>query len=386
MLIVRSAAFLNLKAGAIEEAQKMIFWGLLNIDDQQIKDQLNQALEYSIALKNSDSNSSSDNFEYLRLLRQRSVYYTIESTQPKFGTAVTFETIRDFADDYLKSLKAYAVSAFKQFALGMKGLTTDLDAAAQQFEESVNPLITDSAFGSFKFSIANDFLGRHGENSELVKLKATVLLHFHDRIFTNPLDDTEIESLKKQFQDDEIDQIFRPITRIKAVTSPYKVAYFDKESFNKIYLGRIATTQKKKLLPPKQISQIDIGWLESSIVHARSSEGGKKTRNIIQREQLKSYEFDIKTNHIEAKDRSPLLLSEEIIINVIFNSDKGFTFSFDDLSIEHTDIDYNKGLTTLYTKLFEKLVAVINTDPKSANSSDIKTVARLINNTQSLKK
>src|SRR5258708_22045660 len=114
--IIHSAAFLNLKAGAIEEAQKLIFWGLLNIEDPKIKEQLNEALEYSIALKTADSRDASYNFEYLRRLRQRSVYYTIESALPKFGTAVTFEMVKDFAEEYLKSLKAYSVSIFKQVA------------------------------------------------------------------------------------------------------------------------------------------------------------------------------------------------------------------------------------------------------------------------------
>jgi len=50
--IVRSAAFLNLKAGKVMEAQQIIFWGLLNLTNEEVKDQLNDALSLTIMLKN----------------------------------------------------------------------------------------------------------------------------------------------------------------------------------------------------------------------------------------------------------------------------------------------------------------------------------------------
>jgi hypothetical protein len=43
-IIIRSAAYLNIKAGQIEQAKKFIFFGLLNINDTLIKEQLNNAL------------------------------------------------------------------------------------------------------------------------------------------------------------------------------------------------------------------------------------------------------------------------------------------------------------------------------------------------------
>lgn len=43
-VMVRSAAFLNLKAGRMEEAQQLIFWGLLNLADEGIRAELNDAL------------------------------------------------------------------------------------------------------------------------------------------------------------------------------------------------------------------------------------------------------------------------------------------------------------------------------------------------------
>lgn len=39
-IIIRSAAILNLKAGLIDEAQRFIFFGLMNLKDTNIKEQL----------------------------------------------------------------------------------------------------------------------------------------------------------------------------------------------------------------------------------------------------------------------------------------------------------------------------------------------------------
>lgn len=47
--LIRSAAFLNLKAGQIEKAKKFIFFGLLNTQDPLIKSQLNNALELAVS-------------------------------------------------------------------------------------------------------------------------------------------------------------------------------------------------------------------------------------------------------------------------------------------------------------------------------------------------
>jgi len=49
--IVRSAAFLNLKAGRVEEAQQFIFWGLLNLKDEVVREQLIDALAISLSVK-----------------------------------------------------------------------------------------------------------------------------------------------------------------------------------------------------------------------------------------------------------------------------------------------------------------------------------------------
>jgi hypothetical protein len=91
--IIRSAAFLNLKAGMVDNAKRFIFFGLLNSKDDQILNQLNNALEIAVSLGQVTNDAASREFNYLNLLRQRSVYYIIEPATPVFGHSVRLITI-----------------------------------------------------------------------------------------------------------------------------------------------------------------------------------------------------------------------------------------------------------------------------------------------------
>ena len=151
-VIIRSAAFLNIKAGMVENAKRFIFFGLLHAKDEQIISQLNNALELAVSLGQMSNDAASREFNYLNLLRQRSVYYVIEPANLAFGHSVTLEAIRDFTVDYLKSLKAFASSIFRQ----VLKLGEDFeDSFKNEIDKQINPLVTSSAYGSFKFSIAN---------------------------------------------------------------------------------------------------------------------------------------------------------------------------------------------------------------------------------------
>ena len=68
-VLIRSAAFLNLKAGLVANAQRFIFFGLLNSKDELIKSQLNNALELSVSLTNLSPQEATKEFNYLNLLR-----------------------------------------------------------------------------------------------------------------------------------------------------------------------------------------------------------------------------------------------------------------------------------------------------------------------------
>lgn len=383
-ILIRSAAFLNLKAGQIESAQKFIFFGLLNTKDELIRSQLNNALEISLSLKNLPSETASSEFNYLTILRQRSVHYVIEPSNLVFGHSVSLEMIKSFTEDFLKSLKSYAIANFKKIL----ATEDDIDrSVSRNLEKLINPLVTNSSYGSFKFSIANDFLKRDGEKKEISQFKSNIIPRYHSEIFTNPLTNKDIEKIKEKYSEDDINDIFRPLTKLKSNNSPFKVGYYDSDNFTKTYTRRIVNEQRKQLLTTKQFTPQDIGELENSIVHKRSSQSGKVVKKTILKEQLKSYEADIKINQIEPKDHASIMLSEDIFITMTFASDKGFTFSFDDFRVEYTDIAYEKAQIGFHDAFYKKLIMLANTnDLNEEEQKDWDAVRGLIGNTQTLKK
>lgn len=380
-ILIRSAAFLNLKAGQIENAKEFIFFGLLNTNDELIKSQLNDALEIAVSLSNLSPDSASEKYSYISLLRQRSIHYSIEPSNGDFGSAVSLEMIRGFSSNFLSSFKAYAGLMFDR---AMEKVDSTLDSQ-KEFLKLANPLVTASSFGSFKFSIASDFIKRFGEETEIVNLRANIVSKYHDNIFTNSLDDENISMIKENFSSDEIDAIFRPLTRIKSRNSPYRIAYYGNDSFTKTYIPKIATAQKKKLLPIKNVSEEEIGKLESSLSHARQTESGKVSKKVIFKEELKSYEFDHPIKEIYAQDKSSIILNEEILINVSFDSETGFTLSFQDLNLESHNTEFQKSLDELNRKIFYKISYLANKKERNdLEEEDWLYVKSIINNPDAL--
>jgi hypothetical protein len=381
-VIIRSAAYLNIKAGQIEQAKKFIFFGLLNSTDILIKEQLNNALELAVSLGNLSPDAASKEFNYLNLLRQRSIHYVIEPEHLSFGHSVSLESIKDFSESYLKSLKAFAVSKFKRV---LKIEEEFEQSVLNEIENLINPLVTSSSYGSFKFSIANDFLSRPGDKKELVEIKSNVVAKYHKEIFINPLADEDIEIIKKNYTEEEVNDIFRPLTKIKSNNSPYKVGYYDTEDFNKKFVSKIVNKQKQKLITVKQISQEDIGELESSLVHKRSGKGGRTSKQVIFKELMKTAEYEIKVSEINPKESNSILLTEEIIVCMNFDSNKGFTFSFADFNIQNTDISYQKALEGFHISFYNKLKRLANESEQDfTNQKDLEIANRIINNLKAL--
>ena len=341
-------------------------------------------MEIAVSFGNLSRETTNDEYNYLNLLRQRSVYYVLEPSSPIYGHSVTLEMVRHFTDSYLKSLRAYAISQFKR----IKGLQDSFEEVTyEKLERFFNPLITSTSYGSFRFSIANDFLQREGETREVVSLKSNVVSKYHNEVFTNPLSDEDINTIKQNYADEEVNDIFRPLAKIRSANSAYKVGYFDAEELTKIYPGRIINRQKTHLITVNPPDREEIGTLESLLIHKRSSQPGKFTHKTIFKQELKSYESEIKTNVIEPANHNSIILSEQILINMSFDSASGFTFSFDDLNVAYTDTEYDEANKGFQDAFYKRIVAVINTTDKSeVNEKNLQCIKRLINNPDVLKR
>ncbi len=381
-ILIRSAAFINIKAGLIDSAKKFIFFGLLNISDEAVKNQLENALQIIMGYGQNNSEEAMRELNYINLLRQRSVHYSIEPRAPFYGKSVSLEMIKKFADEYLKSLKAYSIAEIKKLRDYKESIEKTF---SNRIGEFINPLITNSAYGSFKFSIANDFVKREGESQEFVHFKTNIILKYHNEIFTNPLDEGQIQQIKKGFTEEEVNEIFKPLIRIKSNNSAFEVAYYDNETFQKKYSKKILNKQKKQLLNVNKVSPEDIGELESSIVHKRSSNTGRVSTKTIFKEQLKSYEIDIEINEISPKDAPSVILADSILVNMSFDSNKGFILSFDDFRIEATDIEYEKALNQFHNFFYEKLKYLARQDELTESEQrDWDSIKHLIGDSEAI--
>lgn len=382
-IIIRSATYLNLKAGDIDEAQKLIFFGLLNISDELIKQQLSDALEISVSLKNMNPAEIQKEYSYINALRQRSIHYTLEPLGLEYGHSVTLGMIKDFADNYLKSLKAYALSKTKQILVQKDNVDSVLQ---KEIDKIINPLITSTRYGSFQFSIANDFVTRVGENEDLVKLKSTIINTFHNEVFINSLDEFNISQIKEKYTDDEINDIFRPLTKIKSNDADFKIGYYDMESYSKKYVPKIINNQKSKLLTTKSVAPEDIGELINTITHKRVIRSGKISKKTISIEEFRRFEKDLRIKEITPKDHSSLILTEEILVNMTFDSNSGFTISFDDLKVTYTNPDFEEAFSGFNNLLYQKIITIAKKDDKSPEEqSELQIICKLIENIEAIK-
>lgn len=384
-IIIRSAAFLNLKAGIIEGAEKFIFWGIINSQDKIIRDQLYEALDLCVSYRDLTSREISGNVDYIYKLRQKSIFYSIEPKSHQYSTAVSLEMISDFSNNYTKSLKAFSGSRYRDHFTNDNTSLQQQEKEVSEFQELINPMLTTARFGSFKFSIASDFLQRVGESEDFTRLKSNILIKYHDEVFTKDLTDENIDQLKSEFTNEEIDQIFRPLLNIKSNKADYSVSYIDRDSLKKVYLPNAKNIQKQKLLPKKEISVEDIGQLENIISHTRVNQKGIFSRSTILKQELKAYSFDHRTDYLETKKHQPLILKEEIIINIDFNSQLGFTFSFEDLPVETTSITYTEGLIEFYDNLIDFIKNNLQLKEKNDLESQFwLVIKRIIENPESI--
>lgn len=382
-ILIRSAAFMNLKAGLIEEAQKFIFFGLLNVSDELVKSQLNDALELSVSLKNMAPVNAATEFNYLQVLRQRSVHYVLEPADIRYGHSVSLEMIKEFTESYLKSLKAFGVAKLRKIVGAVNSAQEEIE---ESFANLVNPLVSQTQYGSFKFSIANDFVQRQGEKKEIQKLKANIVNEYHSEIFTNPLSDSDIVELKESFNETEMNEIFRPLTKIKANNAPFKVAYYDTESYNKVLASKIVNKQKKQIITPKVVTVEDIGELQSYLVHKTSSSTGSTIKKTLFTENFKKYESDVLIKDIKAENQSPIILSEELVVSMNFSSDIGFTITFDDLTLSVTDTTFDKALQGFQNEFYNLIVSLTHTEEKDEKQTkEFEVIKKLINNPDAIK-
>ncbi|MEL7123986.1 MAG: hypothetical protein AAFO07_31400, partial [Bacteroidota bacterium] len=130
----------------------------------------------------------------------------------------------------------------------------------------------------------------------------------------------------------------------------------------------------------------DIGQLENSIVHRRELSSGKVSKKTILSEELKSLEYEQLVKEIAPKNYSPLILNEELLLSISFNSDKGFTLSFPDFNVEVTDTEYQRSLDKLTELVYLKIIKISEKEVRNDHEeADWNFIQKIISNPDALK-
>lgn len=380
-IIIRSAVFLNLKAGNIEKAKRYIFWGLLNLSDENILLQLNDALEIAMSYNGLNPEEVSMQYSHLNLLRQNSINYILEPVELKHGPSIGLDMIKSFADDYCKSIKAFTFSKVKKII----NVTEDnINRIKRELNEIINPLIVSASYGSLRFGLSNDFVRRGNELKEISKLKENVIEDYHNEILTNPLQDEDIQSIKEKYSEEEIDSIFKPLVKMRSTNSNYNIGFYDKGSFRINKTTKIANKQKNKLISLPEFSKEDIGVLESSIIHKREEGAGKLKKRTIYSEILKEYKAEYRIKELIPKNGKPILLNNDLLVELEFNAEVGFTFRYLDLNIEFSAVGLDEAFKGFQYSLYDKIKELIKCKDDPKNIDYISIISDLINDLNSI--
>ncbi len=103
-------------------------------------------------------------------------------------------------------------------------------------------------------------------------------------------------------------------------------------------------------------------------------------------EEFKRYEKYLRLKEIIPKNNPSIILSEEILVNMIFDSNIGFTISFEDLNIQFTNVDYEKAFEGFNDLFYDRIIFLVNKAELLPNEkNELSYLKRIINNIHVLK-
>jgi len=206
-ILIRSAIFLNIKAKEFDIAEKLILFGLGNLTDEFIKDQLIGAF-LQIRLAETVSNIDFDKGLTNRL------HYQIEPLAEETNNE---EIVTDFKARYLKSLKMFMHAYWSN-----KNININIDDVYYNLAESV---ITNDNNNILLFSID----GINGSKDEKYEFQKEIIWLFHNNILKKSLSlGGSIADIVSEYKLDDMYKIFYPLL-YKSKINPYKIGFYDRE-------------------------------------------------------------------------------------------------------------------------------------------------------------
>lgn len=380
-IFVRSASFLCLKAGQYERAYRLILEGLrISEEFPSIKQELLDALEIYLSYRKQSSHAHFLNdFNYQNLLALNSIEYIISSANDKFGKALPISEATDFLKNYESSVRAFVKSEYhREFKKN--------NITAKQLKKEVVPLITSAAEGSLKVSIAFDTLSR-GQSTQFVAFKKDIGRIFHERILIPEYDEKLIELFKKRYDQSELKTIFEPVFKIRSSKSNYKVSFKSKEGIDARLIKPIKDVKKAKLIT-YQREDIVIKEIETVLMGVGVTGKQRDKKVLGSLGKVSSYSNTMLKDSINLPKNGDIILNENLVIQVDWNADDGFTLSNEYLGMESEGENLDDALGVLEEKIETDIIELNSMDSENytaENRRRMKFYKKLVNDVSAIK-
>lgn len=192
--------------------------------------------------------------EYLKIMRENGIHFSLKSTNPKYSKAVKMGEAGKFLIEIAESTFEYAKADFFN---KYKDDFTDVDKlnkTVNSLKKAIEPLIFDTHFNSFDVLINIDsVMSYEGESNKYKTWRKSLIDNYHkDIINIDYTSDKALESISKKFPDENLrKKIIKPIIDI-LVKTDYRFET-KKRNENKQTHKPISKKRYKELIP----SQID---------------------------------------------------------------------------------------------------------------------------------
>ncbi|MDP2235027.1 MAG: hypothetical protein Q8J88_01215 [Bacteroidales bacterium] len=236
--IFRSAVFLNLKAGRVLEAQNLIYFGLLYLDNPNIQRELKEALEFSWILSKTESKSTLDSVENLDKKEVELIHYYIENKSSQTN-AIDVEFLGSFLGNFLQSFRAYAIQKIRNDNMNDSALIWFSD---DRIKSLINPKVEYNKYSSTYISIS--FEKNLTINNKIMNSCTNLLSEFHKEVMFNPLSENHLDDFLKRYPVDSMIDIILPVVKIKNENDNFIIGVFNEESKEKMPLEDIDFVSK----------------------------------------------------------------------------------------------------------------------------------------------
>lgn len=317
---------------------------------------------------------------YLQDLRKDAFYIKFSPLNAEYGSTIGLNELTNvFLRNLSASFKNYLAIEFN------KNFSSKFDKKdLSNLLKSILPLAdfrtVDFGFSSFEMGLSVDkVVNSKIEDTTIKEWVRNIGNEYKDSILDENISKEEQDQLLKRYSEEERQKIFKPIV---AIADMIMIKTNISDVYHNIGL-------KDKTIATKLISQIafknnieiDLGVIESTIAHKISNPSGRTTKKVISNQVLNNYDLKMFLNAIEPSGDRSIIFSKDIEVIMHFDSQNGFKFSFNELGVTSTGLDYNTVFRNFNDELFKKIKEIAS---GSKESRFYNIISSIINNPDEL--